>query len=136
MQYEVLTVEREAVDDLLSYGQFLAYSLSHTSMQLSYGVTAIGGAFDLGFVGYAYAAVQIIGLCLGGAIIYEFASGFSYCEDCKLYINMKGQQTRYFEGAEEHETVFRAFRGKDADKSVSGSHSIPCRHRYSPEREI
>jgi hypothetical protein len=107
LKYQYLTVDGEPIRKWISYPDYLAFTLSHTSV-----------AFDqftrdkvaLGLWGYAYAALQIAGFAFGGYCIYNLVRSAPYCEGCGFYLKLKGKQTRYFERVEQLADCLAEFR--------------------------
>ena len=107
LKYIFLTVDGEPISKWISYTAYLSFTLSHTSVTLS---QFSQDAVALGFWGYAYAAVQILGFALGGFCIYNLVRSAPYCDGCGFYLKKKGKQTRYFERLEQLADCIADFR--------------------------
>lgn len=94
--YLFLTVDGRAIQEVVSFTDFLTYTIAHTSLQLGVRGHFTGSGVEIGSGGYLFAAVQVVGFLLGGFLIYVYLTSMTYCEDCKLYLSSKGVQTRYF----------------------------------------
>jgi hypothetical protein len=101
LDYSYMTVEGQALKDVISFGDFLVYTIAHTSLRFGMRGHVTGTGVDIGAGGYLFAVVQILGFLIGGFAIYAYLTSMTYCNDCRLYLNSKGIQTRYFRSAEE-----------------------------------
>jgi len=45
-------------------------------------------------------ALQFIGFSFGALVVFVFLRSLAYCEDCGLFLNRKGAQTRYFRNSD------------------------------------
>lgn len=98
--YLFMTVDGRSIQEQLSFSDFLAYTIAHTSLQFGVRGHFSGGGVDIGSGGYLFAAVQIVGFLIGGFAIYGYLTSMTYCEDCKRYLSNKGSQSRYFSSSE------------------------------------
>lgn len=121
LEYMLITVDGNSISDAASFGRFLNYSLSHTAMRFSIRGRPIGDAVDIGFGGYLYAALQIIGFAIGGIGVCGHLISLSYCDDCKLYLRKKGDQKRYFESPEDMQNSVAGFLAKAQDNQLQQS---------------
>jgi hypothetical protein len=101
LDYSFMTIEGHALQDAISFGDFLAYTLAHTSLRFGMRGHFTGTGVEIGAGGYLFAVVQIIGFLIGGFAVYAYLTSMTYCKDCRLYLSSKGLQTRYFLSAEE-----------------------------------
>jgi hypothetical protein len=145
LEYVLLTVDGNSISDTVSFGQFLNYSLSHTSIRFGFRGHPIGDAFDIGFGGYIYAALQIIRFALGGLVIYSHLTSLPYYEVCTLYLSKKGEQTRYFDNRKDMQNSIDGFLSKVQDKQFqqsiqfhaeTGSAALKAVHVYSSTIKI
>jgi len=107
LKYEYLTVDGEPIRKWITYPDYLAFTLSHTSVKLS---QFSQDTVVLGFWGYAYAALLIVGFAFGGYCIYNLVRSAPYCDECGFYLKKKGKQTRYFERLEQMANCIADFR--------------------------
>ena len=101
MDYTFMSVDGQPIQNGLSFGDFLGYTVAHTSLRFGMRGHFTGPGVEIGTAGYLFAGVQVIGFVIGGLAIYGFISAMTYCDECGLYLNSKGTQTRYFSTAEE-----------------------------------
>ncbi len=101
LDYSFMTVEGHTLKEVISFGDFLAYTIAHTSLRFGMRGHFTGTGVEIGAAGYLFAVVQVVGFLIGGFAIYAYLTSMTYCEDCRLYLNSKGIQTRYFRSAEE-----------------------------------
>ena len=101
LDYSLMTVGGQALKDSISFGDFLTYTIAHTSLRFGMSGHLTGTGVEIGAAGYLFALVQIAGFLIGGFAIYAYLTSMTYCDDCRLYLNSKGIQTRYFRSAEE-----------------------------------
>ncbi len=118
LKYVLIKVDGNSIRDAVSYGQYLNYSLSHTAMRFSLRGHPIRNAVNIGFGGYLYAALQILGFAIGGIGVCGHLISLSYCDDCKLYLSKKGDQKRYFENPEEMQNSVAGFMAKVKDNQL------------------
>jgi hypothetical protein len=107
LKYIYLTVDGEPISKWISYTGYLTYTLSHTSVSFD---QFTRDTVALGFWGYAYAALQIVGFAFGGFCIYNLVRSAPYCDGCGFYLKKKGKQTRYFERVEQLADCMADFR--------------------------
>ena len=118
LKYVLITVDGNPIRDAVSFSQYLNYSLAHTAMRFSLRGRTIRNAVDIGFGGYLYATLQIIGFAIGGMVVCGHLISLSYCDDCKLYLSKKGDQKRYFENPEEMQDSVAGFMAKVKDNQL------------------
>jgi len=95
-EFYFLTVHGKLVRDFISFADYLSVVFSHTSLEFRWrGGVKVGEPFELGSLGYLYAALQVLGFCVGGIFVYFHLKSQPYCEDCGKYLVKKFQQTRY-----------------------------------------
>ena len=121
LEYVLLTVNGKSISEVVSLGQFLNYSLSHTAIRFGLRGHPIGDAVDIGSGGYLYAALQIMGFAIGGLAVYGHLISLPFCGDCKLYLSKKGYQKRYFENPEDMQNSVAAFLAKVRDNQLQQS---------------
>jgi len=73
------------VADLISFWQY--FVISTESMQLSVGTRGrmAGSTGELGMLGYAREALQLVGFMVGGFASYAYLTDVEACESCKRY---------------------------------------------------
>jgi hypothetical protein len=125
LEYMFLTVDGKAISDVISYSDYLTFSITHTSLNFGYRGHFIDTPVNIGAGGgYLYAAIQIIGFALGGVCIYLYLASLPFCKECSLYLKHKGQQTRYFGTSEEVQASIEGFlamaSGRRFQDSING----------------
>jgi hypothetical protein len=95
LDYFFLEIDGKAVRDLISFSQFLDIEMSHTAVQFNVRAHPVGGAVQLGTLGYLYALLQMLGFAFGGVGVYLYLKSLPYCDSCSKYLAKKGIQTRY-----------------------------------------
>jgi hypothetical protein len=107
LKYQYLTVDGEPIRKWITYPAYLTFTLSHTSVTFD---QFTHDTVTLGFWGYAYAALLMIGFAFGGFCIYNLVRSAPYCDGCGFYLKLKGKQTRYFERLERLADCLAEFR--------------------------
>ena len=98
LKYIYITVDGRSLREFITFPAYLTFTLSHTSLTMGPIDTS---AIELGFAGYFYAALLIVGFALGGLTVYAIVRSAPYCDACSLYLKKRGGQTRYFVRSEE-----------------------------------
>jgi len=111
LKFIYTTVDGSYVHDSISFPAYLAYSLTHTSIKGQYSAEG----FELGLAGYLYAAALIVGFAIGGWIVYGILRAAAYCENCRLFMDKMGSQTRYFRTLEEVSSCNTTFKSEVAE---------------------
>lgn len=96
LRYQLFTVDGTPLSQVLTYSQYLSYSLSHSYIRFGIGAEPITGPIGVGSAGYLLAVSHIVGFAIGGIAIYAGLRKLAYCESCQLYLSKKAEQTRYF----------------------------------------
>ena len=109
MKYRWLTVDGEHVSKWMTYIEYLRFVLTHTAFTLGH---SPGDKFVLGWGGYAYAVMLILGFALGGYVVFALTRSAAYCEACSLYMQKQGSQTRYFVRREDLADCCAAFKSE------------------------
>ena len=92
---------------LASFGEFLDHSLRSTQLSLGRaGRQKTSG--ELGAMGYALAALQVLGFSLGGFAVWAILRFTPYCESCARYLQKLSTTKRYSNSPEELEQRFAA----------------------------
>ena len=112
MDYSFMSVDGQSIQNNRSFRDFLSYTVAHTSLRFGMRGHFTGPGVDIGAAGYLFAGVQVIGFVIGGLAIYGFITSMTYCDDCGLYLNTKGTQTRYFSTAEEMKAATANIQGE------------------------
>ncbi len=97
--YRFIEVDGKYISDYISFTAYMDYALQHQSFEIGYAGRG-SSTGELGIWGYAIAALQIIGFALGGVVIFAHLSSLQYCEKCKRYLLLKGQQVRFTSDSE------------------------------------
>jgi hypothetical protein len=92
LKYCYLTVDGEPVRNFMTYPAYLAFALTHTNFKPD----QFSDSFTLGWAGYGYGVLLILGFAFGGWCIYNLVRSRPYCEECGIYLKKMGKQTRYF----------------------------------------
>jgi hypothetical protein len=126
MSYYSLLVDGEHVRNFMSFSAYLNTILTQTSISFSFHAREIGTTGKLGFFGYLYALLQILGFGFGGLVVYYHLRELPYCESCSRYLKRSVRTRRYTENLEElnriHENVGKLFQvGNLADASAAQS---------------
>jgi hypothetical protein len=82
-RYLTTQVEGAPVSDLISFGDYVSFVLSHTEMNLRAGSTLPG--VQLGALGYALAVFQFLALLAGGLGVYGILADRPFCANCERY---------------------------------------------------
>lgn len=93
LDYSYSIVDGQHVREFVSFTRYLSISLSNMSICVH---GCIGGGIGLGPLGYAAAALQILGFFLGGASVYGYLSSEKYCAACSRYFSSERTEKRYF----------------------------------------
>jgi hypothetical protein len=107
LEYWLANVDGKPLRDLVTFGAYLIYMLTHTTLDMSHGTDK---PVELGLAGYGFAALLIAGFALGGLCIWAWLRGSAYCEACGLYMKKQGSQTRYLGRREELDACNAAFK--------------------------
>jgi len=109
LKYALTAVNGTPLRQAMLFRRYLAYELAHTAVDLG---AIADEPVQLGYAGYAFAALQIAGFALGGLCIYVWLRGLPYCQACSLYMKKGGRQTRYFTRREQMNGCLQAFKAK------------------------
>ncbi len=91
--YFMLEVEGIRVKEAISFWQYLDFDIRHTSLSFIRGGQSTG---ELGgALGYAFAALQLVGFSIGGFAVFGWLSQNPYCDKCSRYLKKTGEQVRY-----------------------------------------
>lgn len=115
LKYSQLRVDGELVSRWMTYVEYLRFTLTHTSLTTG---SASPNAAVLGLAGYAYGALLIVGFALGGCVVFLLARATPYCEECGLFMQKQGSQTRYFGRREAMNLCMAEFQ----DEAAAGRH--------------
>lgn len=89
--YNLQTADHVPIRKVMEFPQFVGLLLTH----LRYGPIGHGGTggvgVEVGVLGYAIAAIQFIGLQIGGVITYALLLWRPYCTRCHRYVRKVGQ---------------------------------------------
>jgi hypothetical protein len=121
MEYSFMAVDGRSIQDSISFHDFLGYTVAHTSLRFGVRGHFTGPGIEIGTAGYLFAGVQVIGFVVGGLAVYGFISSMTYCDDCGLYLNTKGTQTRYFGSAEEMKAATANIQGEMQSRRLQHS---------------
>ncbi|MBA7674838.1 hypothetical protein ES703_83063 [subsurface metagenome] len=96
--YFMLEVEGVRVKEVISFWWYLDFDIRHTSLSFVRGEVSIG---ELGgALGYAFAALQLLGFSVGGFAVFGWLSRNPYCDKCSRYLKKTGQQDRFMSDGE------------------------------------
>ena len=83
LHYTHDTINGVPVDQLMSFPDYLAGVTSHLTYKIS-GTGAGLGPVELGKWGWGVSALQVLGFCLGGWLVYAELAAVAYCVDCSM----------------------------------------------------
>src|ERR1700733_274412 len=81
LYYLFITFEGQASKDAISFGDFLAYTISHTSLSFGMHGHFTGTGVEIGAGGYLFAVVRVLGFLIGGFAVYAYLTSMTYCAD-------------------------------------------------------
>jgi len=93
LKYTLLRVDGEPIRNWMTYEAYVRYALTHTAFQMG---PNSNGPVVLGWGGYAYAGLLILGFACGGYFVFHLVRSAPYCQACGLYMTKQGSQVRYF----------------------------------------
>ncbi len=123
--YLLLEIGGVHLSYIMDFFTYLDKRITDSSITISVGHASrdMGG---LGSMGYAYAALQVVGFAFGGVMVYLFLKNKTYCDICGRYYDLEWQYTRYYgendqdEFLKTVESVAKAFDNSD----IEGARSI------------
>ena len=103
LEYSLAQVHGLRLHDEVSFATYLAYMLSHASINTM-------GLFSasIGWGGYFFALLDFVGFFFGARSLLAGLSKLPYCEKCDLFFRKKGEQNRYFQWEEDLTAAMKA----------------------------
>jgi hypothetical protein len=91
--YFMLEIDGIRIKEVISFWKYLDFDIRNTSLSFLRGSASTG---ELGgFLGYAYAILQLIGFSVGGFAVFGWLYQNPYCDNCSRYLKKTGKQQRY-----------------------------------------
>lgn len=92
-------------DKLMSFPDYLLGVTSHMTYKGS-GSGVSEGAVELGKWGWGVSALQVLGFCLGGWLVYGVLASATYCSACSMYFKKQWRQTTKWKDLDEMQQVY------------------------------
>ena len=91
LHYTHDTVDGVTADKLMSFPDYLLGVTSHMTYTTS-GAGAVEAPVEMGRWGWGISALQVLGFCLGGWLVYGILTSATYCSDCSMYFKKQWRQ--------------------------------------------
>jgi hypothetical protein len=101
MSYAALTAEGSQLRGSLTFPTYLNLVLTHASVSFRFHAAKLGETGQLGFLGYAYALLQVLGFAAGGFGVYLHLRELPFCEACSRYLKRTSRVHRFSDRSDE-----------------------------------
>jgi hypothetical protein len=102
LNYYFLEAEGKMVREYVSFFSYLAIVTKSTSMQFYFHGRSTGSTGELGWFGFVFAGLQILGFSAGGLGTYMLLSEQPFCDTCSSFLKKSYFKKRYHFGSEEY----------------------------------
>jgi len=102
LNYYFLKVDGKMVRDYVSYFSYLAIAIKSTSIQLYFHTRNAASTGELGWFGFVFAGLQILGFSAGGLGTYAILAEQPFCDNCSTFLKGSYFKKRYHFGSDEY----------------------------------
>lgn len=94
--YSDLIYEGVHISERIGFFQYLNLLIQESGTNFYFRGRRIFNSEGLGFLGYIFETIRILGFAFGGFTVFGFLNSADYCDKCSKYFSKKENSTRYY----------------------------------------